>query len=82
MPAFFLRKAGRWVRRIEDKASMTQTQLCCSEVVGSGKNGPELFWMSTWLALLNLLVSYVIFNIFNLIRSYFVVNVPNPFFKK
>lgn len=64
MQAFFLRKAGRWVRQIGAKASMTQTQLCRSEVVGSGKNGPE-FWMSTWLVLLNILASLIFLTSFD-----------------
>lgn len=46
---------------------MTQAQLCSCKFVETGKNVSELFWVSTWLALLNILITYSIFNISNLI---------------
>lgn len=71
--AFFLGKAegtiegGRSVRPPGARASMTQAQLCSCKVVETGKNVPELFWVSAWLAVLNILITYGIFSIPNLI---------------
>lgn len=54
---------GRSMRLPGARASIPQAQLCSCRVVESGKNVPELFWISTWLVSLNILIIDGIFNI-------------------